>query len=524
MIWIQGATSSRCSAAVWPLAARAQQAAMPVIGYLNSVTPEGYPSGYLPALRRGLKESGYVESENVAIEYRWAENQPERLAALAADLVRRQVKVIVAWGPLASMAAVRATATISIVFAVPEDPVRLGLVASLARPGGNATGVNIFAAELAAKRLEFLREFVPSVNRVASQSGRADDCCGQPSRRRSGCHRLGGTNPRFQCQHHCGNRYCLRRSSERAARRSIRQQRPFFPNPARTNRTPGNALRHPRDREPACLPRSRRLNELWHEPDRRTPPSRHLCWPHPEGCETRRSPGRSVDQVRTHHQRLYCQDARLQRAAISTSHRRRGDRVKRRQFITLLGGAAWPLAARVQEAAIPVVGYLHSVSPEANAKFLAGFRKGLAETGYVEGRNVAIEYRWAQGEVDRLPELAADLVRRKVAVIVTEGIASVLAAKAATTTIPIVFGTGADPIQDGLVPRLNRPGGNVTGITSIGVEITPKRLGLLHELLPRAARFAVLVNPNDANAASTITDVRAAASTVGRQIEVFFAS
>ena len=154
-------------AAAWPLAAHAQQAAMPVIGYLNSVTPEGYPSGYLPALRQGLKESGYVESENVAIEYRWAENQPERLAALAADLVRRQVKVIVAWGPPASMAAVRATATIPIVFAVPEDPVRLGLVASLARPGGNATGVNIFAAELAAKRLEFLREFVPSVNRVA---------------------------------------------------------------------------------------------------------------------------------------------------------------------------------------------------------------------------------------------------------------------------------------------------------------------------------------------------------------------
>src|SRR6202048_1538757 len=143
------------------------QAAMPVIGYLNSVTPEGYPSDYLSALRQELKESGYVESENVAIEYRWAENQPERLAALAADLVRRQVKVIVAWGPPASMAAVRATATIPIVFAVPEAPVRLGLVASLARPGGNATGVNIFAAELAAKRLEFLREFVPSVNRVA---------------------------------------------------------------------------------------------------------------------------------------------------------------------------------------------------------------------------------------------------------------------------------------------------------------------------------------------------------------------
>ena len=196
--------------------------------------------------------------------------------------------------------------------------------------------------------------------------------------------------------------------------------------------------------------------------------------------------------------------------------------VKRRNFITLLGGAAaWPLAAGAQRPAIPVIGYLHVGSPEPSR--VVAFHKGLSESGYVEGRDVAIEYRWAHNEVDRLPELAADLVRRRVTVIVTSGIAAVLAAKAATTTIPIVFGTGADPIQDGLVPRLNRPGGNVTGITSIGVEITPKRLGLLHELLPRAARLAVLVNRNDPNAASMITDVRAAASTIGLQIEVSFA-
>ena len=197
--------------------------------------------------------------------------------------------------------------------------------------------------------------------------------------------------------------------------------------------------------------------------------------------------------------------------------------IRRREFITLLGGAvAWPLAAHAQRRASPVIGYLDAGSPEPSR--MAAFHKGLSESGYVEGRNVAIEYRWAHNEGDRLPELAADLVHRRVAVIVTSGIASVLAAKAATTTIPIVFGTGADPIQDGLVASLNRPGGNVTGITSISVELMPKRLGLLHELLPRAARFAVLVNPNDPNAASMITDVRAAASTVGRQVEVFFAS
>jgi putative tryptophan/tyrosine transport system substrate-binding protein len=153
-------------AAAWPLAARAQQASMPVIGYFNSATPEGF-SGPLRALRQGLKESGYVEGENLAIEYCWAENRAERLPELMADLVRRQVKVIAAMGAPASIAAVKATTTIPIVFGVPEDPVRLGLVASFARPGGNATGINFFSAELAAKRLALLRELVPTAKRVA---------------------------------------------------------------------------------------------------------------------------------------------------------------------------------------------------------------------------------------------------------------------------------------------------------------------------------------------------------------------
>src|SRR5215471_15003114 len=154
------------AAVTWPLAARAQQTAMPVVGYLNPATPEGF-SDYLRGFRQGLKESGYVEGENLAIEYRWAENQAERLPELAADLVRRQVKVIAAQGAPASIAAGKATATIPIVFGVPEDPVRLGLVASLAHPGGNATGVNFFSSELAAKRLEVLRVLVPTTKRVA---------------------------------------------------------------------------------------------------------------------------------------------------------------------------------------------------------------------------------------------------------------------------------------------------------------------------------------------------------------------
>jgi putative ABC transport system substrate-binding protein len=201
--------------------------------------------------------------------------------------------------------------------------------------------------------------------------------------------------------------------------------------------------------------------------------------------------------------------------------------MKRREFITLLGGAAaaWPIAAQAQQPAMPVVGFLYSQSPDMVSEVLRAFRQGLKETGFAEGDNVAVEYRWAENQTDRLPALAVDLVRRQVAVIAAMDTPSAHAAKAATTMITIVFSTGSDPVRDGLVDSFARPGGNLTGVNFFAADLAAKRLGLLRELVPGAARIAVLVNPVHASITeATLRDVEVAARAIGWEIQVFNAS
>jgi putative tryptophan/tyrosine transport system substrate-binding protein len=202
--------------------------------------------------------------------------------------------------------------------------------------------------------------------------------------------------------------------------------------------------------------------------------------------------------------------------------------MRRRKFLTLVGStaAAWPVAAHSQQpgAAMPVIGFIRDGSAESNARWLAGFHKGLSETGYVEGQNVTVEYHWLEGKYDRLPEISADLVRRKVAVIATLGTGSAQTTKAATVTIPIVFLSGEDPVELGLVDSMAKPGGNVTGVSIQTSEIVTKRLRLLHDLLPNAVRIAVLVVPGNASAKTTVQEAQKAASAMGLQTEIINAT
>ena len=353
-------------AATWPLSAGAQQPAMPVIGFLNP-TSAGTQADRLRAFHHGLKETGHVEGENVAIEYRWAEGQYDRLPALAAELARRHVAVIVATGAsVPAFAAKAATTTIPIVFTVPDDPVRLGLVASLARPDGNLTGVNFFSSELVAKRLELLRDLVPTVHRVAVLANPANAASTEASDVAAAARAMGLDIQVFNVNTgHAIDTTFATLGRERPDALFVTGGRFLYQSTCPTGPS-GGATCGARSIWIARVCRERRADELRSQPAGRMATGRSLCRSHPQGRQAFGLTGRAVEQVRACHQPAGGQGAGPYRPTHAARPRRRGDRVKRRQFITLLGGAAaaWPLAARAQQSDMPVIGFLYQEASE----------------------------------------------------------------------------------------------------------------------------------------------------------------
>jgi putative ABC transport system substrate-binding protein len=510
--------------AVWPLTTGAQQP-MPVIGYLMGGSP-GPNAPLVAAVRQGLSETGYAEGQNLAIEFRAAEGLYDRLPALAAHLVGRKVDVIVAGNAPSALAAKSATSTIPIVFASEGDPVQLGLVASFNRPGGNITGVSVMLAELMAKKLELLSELVPHARVIAllvnPNNATSDAMVRDVERAARAMARevqiLNASNENeidaafaTLSQSHVG---ALLVGAD-GYFYNLREQLVTL---AALHSVP--AIYHWRE-----FAASGGLIHLWSQPRRHISPDRHLRWENSQRRQARRSAGPAADDVRIGRQSQDRQDARTDDPAIDPRPGRRGHRVKRRAFMALFCTAAALSPAAWAQQPMPVIGYLAYGAPETDDFRVPAFRRGLNETGYAEGQNVTIEYRWALGQYERLTELAADLVQRRVSVIAAmAGAPPALAAKAATTTIPIVFDVGMDPVESGLVASLNRPGSNMTGVSTFTAELGAKRLQLLKESLPTVAVIAALVNPTNAFTKAQTKNLQDGAGSLGLQLHVLQAT
>ena len=510
-------------AAAWPLSARAQQPVLPVIGFLSSGLQQS-DAFRLAAFQHGLNETGYVEGRQVASEHRWAEDHYDRLPGLAAELVRRQIAVIVAvGGPTSALAAKAATTTIPIVFTIGSDPVKLGLVASLNRPGGNVTGVTTLANMIVAKQFELLHETVPKAMVVGLLVNPNNPLAETDTREAQDATRTLGL------QLHISNAsaegeidIALTTLAQKGAGAVVVVSDALFN--SRPDQLAALAVRH-------ALPAIHLLREFATAGGLMSYGNSLADAYRQAGVYTGRIlkgdkpadlPVVQATKVELVINLRTAKTLGLTFPNHSAGSRQRGDRVKRREVITLLGAAAmWPLAARAQPGErmrrIGVLMNLAADDPEGQTRLVA-FVQGLQQLGWTVGRNMRIDTRWAAGDAERIRKYAAELVALSPDVIFTAGGPTVGPLQQTTRSVPIVFAIVIDPVGAGYVESLARPGGNTTGFMNLEYGISGKWLELIKQIAPRVTRVAVLRDPAIASGIGQLGAIQGVAPGFGVEV------